>query len=299
MNNPRPLVSIATPSFNQGQYLEQTILSVLNQTYPHIEYLVIDGGSTDGSVEIIRKYQARLAYWHSHLDEGFGDAIAQGFQRSRGEILAYLNSDDLLAPDAVEKAVEVLTQHPEVAMIYGNRVCIGEKGQLLYYKPNLPILAHTPYIAMTVSQESCFWRRDIYFKVGGINTAFKFSVDYDLFSKIALQGKLLHSGNVWGFFRKHSRSKTMTQLELLGMPEGAAIQASVWGRRISSIQWWSMQFLMRSYALLCMPFIKKPQWPACLTPTRRRSLLRRYFNSLHESSARKQFIRQWLRWLGR
>lgn len=283
---------------NQGQYLEQTILSILQQTYAQIEYLVLDGGSTDGSVEIIKKHQDKLSYWHSRPDNGFADAIAQGFQKSKGEILGYLNSDDLLAPDAVEKAVDLLSRRSDVAMVYGNRACIDEKGHLLYYKPNLPIWARTPYIATTISQESCFWRREFYFKVGGVNTDLKFSVDYDLFSKITLKGKVVYAANVWAFFRKHRNSKTMTQLETLGMQEGAAVQTSVWGKRVNQIQWLSVQFIARSYALLATPFIKKPQWPACLPQTETRNLLRRYFGSLHESSASKRLIRRWLRWFG-
>ena len=273
-------VSIVTPSFNQGQYLEQTILSVLSQSYPHIEYLILDGGSTDGSVEIIKKHQAKLVYWHSRPDKGFADAIAQGIQRSKGEILGYLNSDDLLAPDAVEKAVEVLSRRQDVLMIYGNRVCIDERGQLLYYQPNLPILSRTPYIAMTIGQESCFWRREIYLKVGGINTDLKFAIDYDLFSKITLQGKVIHAGNVWGFFRKHSNSKTTAQYRTLGKQESAAIQISVWGKRVNRIKWLSVLLLMRFYARCFMIFTKKPQWPACLPQIEKRFIFHRILNSL-------------------
>jgi len=283
MNDPKPLVSIVTPSFNQGQYLEQTMLSVLSQTYPHIEYLVIDGGSSDGSVQIIRKYEKELAYWQSCSDRGFADAIAQGFRKSQGEILAYLNSDDLLAPDAVEKAVQALDQRLDALMIYGNRVCIDGTGQLLYYKPNLPILSRTPYIAMTIGQESCFWRRDVYLKVGGINTDLKFAIDYDLFSKIALQGKVVHAGKVWGFFRRHKNSKTATQYRTLGKLEGATIQISVWGRRVNRIKWLSVLLLMRSYAFCFMFFIRKPPWPACLPQIQEGSIFRRFFHSLRRN----------------
>ena len=293
--NARTLVSIVTPSFNQGRYLEQTILSVLDQTYSHIEYLVIDGGSTDGSVEIIKKYESKLAYWHSGPDKGFGDALAQGFRQSKGEILAYLNSDDLLAPDAVQKAVAGLARRHDVAMVYGNRVAIDEQGRFLYYKPNLPILGRTPYLALIISQEACFWRREAYFRVGGINTDLKFSIDYELFSKIALTGKVAHEGRVWGFFRKHRASKTMTQNDTVGQQEGARVQCSVWRRRVHPITWLSVQCLMKLYALAAAPFIKKPQWPACLPRLEKRNLPRRYFDSLHESSARKRFLRKFFR----
>jgi len=283
MNDQNPLVSIVTPSFNQGRFLEQTILSVLDQTYSRIEYLIVDGGSTDGSKEIIEKYQGRLAYWHSHPDDGFADALSQGFERSTGQIMAYLNSDDLLAPNAVEKAVEVLTGRSDIAMVYGNRVCIDETGQLLYLKPNLPILSRTPYIAMTIGQESCFWRRDIFVKVGGVNTSLKFAIDYDLFSRITLHGRVVHTGRVWGFFRRHGKSKTSTQYRTLGKQEGAAIQLAVWGKRVSRIKWLSVLLLMRLYALCFMFFVKKPQWPVCLPQIPQRGAYHRVRNGLRRN----------------
>ena len=112
MTAAQPLVSIITPSYNQAKFLEETMLSVLEQDYPNIEYIVIDGGSTDGSLEIIHKYADRLAYWQSRKDKGQTDAINQGFARARGEILAWLNSDDILYPGAVSAAVRQLQINP-------------------------------------------------------------------------------------------------------------------------------------------------------------------------------------------
>jgi glycosyltransferase involved in cell wall biosynthesis len=275
MSDHEPLVSLVTPSFNQGRYLEQTLLSVLSQSYPRIEYLVMDGGSTDGSVEILRRHGSRLAYWQSRRDAGFADAIAQGFQRSHGQILAYLNSDDLLAPDAVERAVGFLGQHAEVAMVYGDRVCIDEAGRLLYYKPNLPILARTPFIAMTIAQESCFWRRDIYQRVGGIDPSLRFAIDYDLFSRITQAGRVVHVRGLWGFFRKHPQSKTMTQMRTLGEAEGGAIEEARWGARISPARRRAVRSFMQAYALCVTPWVRKPAWPACLPKLPPESWLRR------------------------
>ena len=116
----KPKVSIITPSFNQARFLEQTMRSVLEQDYPNIEYIVIDGGSSDGSLEIIQKYADRLAYWQSQKDKGQTDAINQGFARANGEILAWLNSDDILYPGAVTAAVKQLLEHPEVGMVYAD-----------------------------------------------------------------------------------------------------------------------------------------------------------------------------------
>ena len=119
-------ISIVTPSYNQSQFLERTILSVLNQNYPNLEYLIIDGGSTDGSVEIIRKYEKYLAYWVSEKDNGQADAINRGFQKSTGKILAWLNSDDIYLPGTLLKVSETFNKNPEVDLIFSNIFFIDE-----------------------------------------------------------------------------------------------------------------------------------------------------------------------------
>ncbi|MCJ7530019.1 MAG: glycosyltransferase, partial [Anaerolineales bacterium] len=126
-----PLVSIVTPSYNQAQFLETTIRSVLDQVYPNLEYMVVDGGSTDGSREIIRKYADRLAWWVSEHDRGQTDAINKGFTRAHGDILAWLNSDDTYEPEAVAEAVTFLQTHPDVGMVYGDANFIDEQGQVI------------------------------------------------------------------------------------------------------------------------------------------------------------------------
>src|SRR5437867_5556810 len=131
MNNDLPLVSIVTPSFNQAAFLEQTILSVLNQDYPKIEYIVMDGGSSDGSVDIIRRYEERLASWTSQRDNGQTDAIRRGFDRATGTIFAWLNSDDLLAPSAVRIAVDAFRRFPDAGVVYGDRLHIDAKGNVI------------------------------------------------------------------------------------------------------------------------------------------------------------------------
>ena len=270
-----PLVSIVTPSFNQSPFLEATISSVLHQTYPRVEYLVMDGGSTDGSAEIIRRHSARLAYWQSQPDRGFGDAIAQGFDRSHGEILAYLNSDDLLAPDAVEVAVGVLVRKPGALMVYGNRVCIDETGALLYYRPSFPKWARSPYSAMVIGQESCFWRRSAYVEAGGMDPALQFAIDYDLFSRIGRLGPIVFEPRLWGFFRKHPASKTSRQYRSLGKRESAQIQERVWGRRVRRASWLAVLLMLRLHTLATMGFARPRLWPQALPrPKRRATVLR-------------------------
>jgi len=129
--NEKPLVSIVTPSFNQARYLEETIRSVLGQTYERIEYILIDGGSTDGSLEIIQKYTDKVSYWVSEKDKGQTDAINKGFKAAHGSILAWLNSDDVYQPRAVSEAVAYLMDQPQVGMVYGDLDFVDENGQVI------------------------------------------------------------------------------------------------------------------------------------------------------------------------
>ena len=286
------LVSIVTPFFNQGRFLEETVRSVLEQTYPLVEYIVIDGGSKDESVNIIKKYAGRINYWHSRPDGGQADAIIQGFEHCTGGILAWVNSDDLLAPDAVEKAVAALEKRPLAVMVYGNRVCIDERSRLLYFRPSLPFLARTPYIAFTVPQETCFWRREAYDKVGGARREFGFGVDYDLFSRLALLGEVFYEGGIWGFFRKHSASKTMTSFETVGLGESAIVQETLWGGRINPAKWSAVRAFFRLYSICAMAWLPRPAWPACLPAGSQQSLYRRIYSSLHETSLTKRALKK-------
>jgi glycosyltransferase involved in cell wall biosynthesis len=130
--NPLPRITIVTPSFNQAAFIEETILSVLSQEYPSLEYIVMDGGSTDGSVEFIRKYEGKLAYWQSGKDKGQSDAISNGFARATGEILGWLNSDDTLAQGTLRRVGEFFAAHPDVDITYGNMYLIDPSGRRLY-----------------------------------------------------------------------------------------------------------------------------------------------------------------------
>jgi glycosyltransferase involved in cell wall biosynthesis len=124
-----PLVTIVTPSYNQANFLEETIQSVLSQDYPNLEYIIIDGGSTDSSVDLIRKYEDRLAGWISEEDSGQAEAINKGFERATGEIVAWINSDDYYLPGAIRSAVEALEAHPECGFVYGDAVSINGAGE--------------------------------------------------------------------------------------------------------------------------------------------------------------------------
>lgn len=205
------LVSIVTPSFNQARFLEATILSVLEQDYPHIEYFIIDGGSTDGSVEIIKKYEHRLAGWVSEKDRGQTDALNKGFARSRGDILAWLNSDDTYQPGAVREAVELLTANPALGMVYGDTNFIDESGAVRGKFP----ARQTDYVRLQrgyvhIPQQASFFRGDLWRKVGPLDPDFYFAMDYDLWVRLAREAPLLYVPRLWANFRLHGDAKTIT-----------------------------------------------------------------------------------------
>lgn len=207
---PLPLVSIVTPSFNQAPFLEETMLSVLNQDYPNIEYVVIDGGSTDGSVEIIRKHEARLAWWVSEKDKGQTDAINKGFAGARGEILAWLNSDDTYNPGAVSAAVKHLAENPQAALVYSDCHYVNEAGKVIGKFP----AAQTDYKRLRngyahIPQQTMFFRAQYWKEVGPLDPSFYFAMDYDLWTRIAKRAPLKYvPGEVWANFRIHAESKT-------------------------------------------------------------------------------------------
>jgi len=206
----KPLVTIVTPSYNQARFLDETIQSVLSQNYPNIEYIIIDGGSTDGSKEIIQKYIDRLAYWESVPDKGQTDAINKGFARATGEILAWLNSDDILLPGAVLAAVEELQAHPKAGMVYGNTTLINKKGQKIGDFPAAQTdLKRLKRGYVHIPQQAAFFRADLWKKVGPLDPSFYFAMDYDLWVRIAREAPLLYIPKLWASFRLHGEGKSI------------------------------------------------------------------------------------------
>ena len=228
-----PLVSIVTPSYNQQEFLEETILSVLNQDYPALEYFVIDGGSTDGSVEIIKKYADKLTGWVSEPDQGQTDAINKGFARSQGKIMAWLNSDDIYQPGAVRSVVEFLQKNPEAGLVYGDTDLIDSTGR----KVGRFNAQQTSYNRLMrggvyIPQPAAFWRRELWEKSGPLDTSFYFAMDYDLWVRFAKIAPIQYTPQLWASFRIHSSGKTTVSNDRC-WPEMKKVYQREEGRMIS------------------------------------------------------------------
>lgn len=212
----KPLVSVITPSYNQAEFLEDTIQSVLAQDYPAIEYLIVDGGSTDGSVDIIKKYNSQLTWWVSEPDEGQASAINKGMARAQGEIVAWLNSDDLYLPGAVGEAVTSFQENPQASMVFGNAITIDAKGTPLK-KLIFPSWGLEDLIGFRIiCQPAVFIRRDAYERVKGLDLKYHFMLDHQLWIRIASLGPIQHEDSFWAAARHHGAAKNVSQAAAFG-----------------------------------------------------------------------------------
>ena len=203
-----PLVSIVTPSYNQRPYLEQTIRSVLDQTYPHIEYLIMDGGSTDGSVDVIRQFGLRLAYWRTGKDGGQSAAINEGWARASGAIVAWLNSDDFYHPDAVATAVATLASDPSAPFAYGYCDLVDPSGHVVGRLGERFDHRALRRGWQMVPQPSTFIRRTALDSVGVLNERLHYAMDFDLLVRLAASGKPAFVEERLSAFRVHPSAKT-------------------------------------------------------------------------------------------
>ena len=225
-----PSISIVTPSYQHGRFLEWTIRSVVLQRYPNLEYVVMDGGSTDETAQILKRYEQEFAHLESAPDRGQADAVARGFAHTSGEIMAYLNSDDLLAPGTLEFVGRFFVEHPRADAIYSHRVFINEQNVVDSYwilpRHRNWMMKRWDYIP----QETCFWRRRMYQQAGGIDPTFQFALDYDLFVRFMKLGRLDRVNRFLGAFRRHAGSKTEALIEGHVHPEVARVrkQYGVW-----------------------------------------------------------------------
>ena len=238
-------VSIITPSFNQAAYLEATIRSVLDQTYPEIEYFIIDGGSSDGSLEVIKTYQDQLAGWVSEPDKGQTDAINKGFAMATGDIIAWINSDDTYLPHAVAQACAFLQENPGVGLVYGDANYIDQHGEVIGRFPaaqtSLPLLRRG-YVH--IPQQAAFFRKKHWDQVGPLDPDFFFAMDYDLWVRLAGITSICYVPETWANFRLHQDAKTISADDRC-WPEMLKVHYRDGGKWMSTLQ---MKYYLRKLA---------------------------------------------------
>jgi glycosyltransferase involved in cell wall biosynthesis len=197
--------TITTPNYNTGRFLSETIESVLRNLRPGDEYYVVDGGSTDGSLDVIKRYESRLSGWSSGPDRGYSDAVAKGFQLGSGQVLAWVNSSDLLLPGALDCA-RMQFLDPEIDWIFGDDYHIDEAGivQFRSHGGAWDLRNLMLYGSWTPLQDACFFRRSIYEKVGGLNPATRYAADFEFFLKLSIAGRPAYTPCVFSAFRKHA-----------------------------------------------------------------------------------------------
>jgi glycosyltransferase involved in cell wall biosynthesis len=230
-----PKISIVTPSFNQGNFIGRTIGSVINQGYPNLQYIIQDGGSTDDTWRIVEGVRSKLAFSEFRADRGQSHGINLGFTKSDGDIMAYLNSDDLLLPGSLNYVANYFAKHPNVDAVYGHRVIIDEHdneiGRWVLPPHNNGILKWVDYIP----QETLFWRRSLWESIDGrIDESFRFAMDWDLLLRFQEAGaKIVRLPRFLGAFRVHAQQKTSTQINEVGYREMWRLRERSLGRRPS------------------------------------------------------------------
>ncbi len=207
---PEPLVTIATACLNAERFIEQTILSVLEQDYPRLEYIVMDGGSTDGTVGILKKYEAKLR-WRSGPDKGAADAINKGFALGSGAIFGFLNADDLYVPGAVSAAVRRLREHPEDAAVYGDAWWIDQAGGRIGCYPVRDFDPAALERECFICQPASFFKRSAFENVGGLDPGLQLAFDYDFWLRLARTHRLRRIPDTLAESRMHRANKTLGQ----------------------------------------------------------------------------------------
>lgn len=264
------LISIVTPSYNQVEFIEATIRSVLEQDYPKLEHIVIDGGSSDGTLEILERYQEHIAYI-SEPDRGQAEAINKGLQRAKGEIFAYLNSDDLYLSGALSKVADYFAEHPEVDMVYGDCQVINQEGTVIGYMPGHPFdQKRLVQRADFIPQQAAFWRKSVHEKVGWFDVKLQYAMDYDFFARVGARCQVRYLPTPLACFRMHASSKTVSReghhwREALAVSERYGLrpwQAWYWIRRLRH---WGLRVLPHPIQHWIRRRLARPQDPYLYT----------------------------------
>ena len=201
------LVSIITPSLNQAPFIRRTMESVFLQDYEHLEYLVVDGGSSDGSLEIIKENAGRLSWWVSEPDAGQADAINKGLAHSRGDIVAWLNSDDCLLPGAIASVVRIFQDHPDAVLVYGNMQAVDESDRITNIMTYPQLTLEDLLCFQIIGQPAVFLQRRAVSEVGGLDTGYHLLLDHQLWIKLARVGPIVHADQTWAAARYHPGAK--------------------------------------------------------------------------------------------
>jgi len=219
-----PKISVITPSYNQGEFIEETILSIINQNYPNLEYIIIDGGSSDRSTEIIQRYESYLSFWVSEKDRGQSHAINKGFMKATGDIICWINSDDILMPNALQKVAEFFNSNEDVDFLNGHLLIIDKHSKII---SNYFILNQKDFYARSgiyyVAQQSMFWRRKLFDQIGFLKEDFHALMDREFLIRILRRNKKIGQLNeILAGIRKHEATKT-------------ALNGTIWSRDASEL----------------------------------------------------------------
>lgn len=216
-----PLVSVITPSFNQAQFIKETIESVLNQNYPNIEHIIIDGGSTDGTLDILKRYSLQAANFRfvSEKDRGQSHAINKGLNMAKGEIIGWLNSDDTYLPGAIEKAVHSFNEQDSRALVYGKANFTNERNQPTDPYPVEPFMIENLFKACIICQPAAFIKKKVFKDVGGVDEKLHFCMDYDLWMRIAKKYPIGYIDEILANSRLHPDAKTVKVMNEIGFLE--------------------------------------------------------------------------------
>jgi glycosyltransferase involved in cell wall biosynthesis len=210
-DNSWPKISIVTPSYNQADFLERTILSVLNQNYPNLEYIIIDGGSKDGSVEIIKKYEKYISFWVSEPDNGQANALNKGFSIATGELVGWQNSDDIFLPYSFVNIANAYKQNKKFDLFFGNIVFLNGRDEIINDLRFVPFNYRSLlYEGTVLSNQAAFWKRELFEKYGFFNEKYQFCMDYEFWVRIGNHCKFYFVHEYLGGFRLHRTSKTST-----------------------------------------------------------------------------------------